>query len=212
MRTNSMKNFNNKISMSGIARSFLKLFFSILFLSAGIINQSMAKTCSAGNTYVGGKCRPCSILSNCETCGSNTNGCALCSPGYFPESGICKPCSDLPNCLVCNQSESRVCTICADGYFLNQEGECARTNTYPECKTWNNGVCQECRNPYVLVNNWCVMPEPEPEDTSCPGDQVKYQGECVDEYPFAKKHYTPAEANKWLSDDNNNTITLIFKN
>ena len=45
---------------------------------------------------------------------------------------------------------------------------------------------------------------------TCPDEQVLYKGECLDEYPFAKKHYTPAEANKWLKDDDN-TITLLFK-
>lgn len=44
----------------------------------------------------------------------------------------------------------------------------------------------------------------------CPQGKVIYKGQCLDEYPFAKKHYTPAEAAQWLNEDNN-TITITFK-
>ena len=44
----------------------------------------------------------------------------------------------------------------------------------------------------------------------CKNGQVEYKGQCLDEYPFAKKRYTPAEAAQWLNEDNN-TVTLTFK-
>lgn len=67
-------------------------------------------------------------------------------------------------------------------------------------------VCSECNSGFTLHNGKCY----NPQDVPCNENQVKYQGECMDEYPFAKKHYTPSEANQWLN-DSDNTITLIFK-
>ena len=45
--------------------------------------------------------------------------------------------------------------------------------------------------------------------SNCPAGEY-WDGECYDEYPFAKKRYTPAEAAPWLK-DNGNVVTLIFK-
>ena len=40
---------------------------------------------------------------------------------------------------------------------------------------------------------------------------VVYNNECVAEYPFAKKRWTPAEANEWLHDGNDNFVIITFK-
>ena len=42
-------------------------------------------------------------------------------------------------------------------------------------------------------------------------NQVYWEGKCLDEYPFAKKHWTPAEAAEWLNDGNDNFVVLTFK-
>ena len=41
--------------------------------------------------------------------------------------------------------------------------------------------------------------------------QVPYNNQCWDEYPFAKKRWTPAEANEWLHDGNDNFVVITFK-
>ena len=41
--------------------------------------------------------------------------------------------------------------------------------------------------------------------------QVPYNNQCLDEYPFAKKRWTPAEANEWLHDGNDNFVVITFK-
>ena len=40
--------------------------------------------------------------------------------------------------------------------------------------------------------------------------QVPYKDQCWNEFPFAKKKWTPAEAVKWLKEDDN-TVTITFK-
>ena len=50
------------------------------------------------------------------------------------------------------------------------------------------------------------------EGIECSGGYVKLNNNCVDPLKtFAKKHYTPAEANEWLHDGNNNFVILTFK-
>ena len=41
--------------------------------------------------------------------------------------------------------------------------------------------------------------------------KIEWDKACVDEYPFAKKRWTPAEANEWLHDGNDNFVVLTFK-
>ena len=41
--------------------------------------------------------------------------------------------------------------------------------------------------------------------------KVVYNDECMAEYPFAKKRWTPAEANEWLHDGNDNFVIITFK-
>lgn len=65
--------------------------------------------------------------------------------------------------------------------------------------------CKENLKKYGLLNSFAdIIPY------SCAKGMVMYKDECLDEYPFAKKHWTPAEAAQWLNEDNN-TITLTFK-
>ena len=81
------------------------------------------------------------------------------------------------------------------------------------------GTCENCGDKYVKSGVGCVTAEncgagyvadEASKKCLCAKNKVTYKGQCLDEYPFAKKHYTPAEAAQWLNEDNN-TITLTFK-
>ena len=65
------------------------------------------------------------------------------------------------------------------------------------------GCVSSCGEDYRPENGRCV---PNP----CGENEVLYEDECIEEYPFAKKHYTPAEAGKWIKGENNK-ITITFK-
>ena len=56
----------------------------------------------------------------------------------------------------------------------------------------------------------CVKKDSEGK-VSCASGFVSWNNECLDEYPFAKKRWTPAEAAKWLHDGNDNFVVLTFK-
>ena len=78
-------------------------------------------------------------------------------------------------------------------------------------------TCGSCGDKYVKAGTGCVTAEncgagyyADEASKKCLCSGVIYKGQCLDEYPFAKKHYTPAEAAQWLNEDNN-TVTLTFK-
>ncbi len=61
---------------------------------------------------------------------------------------------------------------------------------------WNGKVCKKAG---------------EDGERSCAEGFVSYKNDCLDEYPFAKKRWTPAEANEWLNDGNDNFVVITFK-
>lgn len=101
--------------------------------------------------------------------------------------------------------------ISGDGHFANTliTSACTTTNGYNSCGTCNRyimsgkGCVASCGKNYLPENGYCVL-------SQCDDDKVFYKGACLDEYPFAKKRYTPAEANQWLNDDEN-IITITYK-
>ena len=89
-----------------------------------------------------------------------------------------------------------------DGIFdldLSQDGafsiagkeKCNTENYY-----WDGKGCEKTR---------------EDGSKPCANDYVSYKNECLSEYPFAKKRWTPAEANEWLHDGNDNFVVITFK-
>ena len=45
----------------------------------------------------------------------------------------------------------------------------------------------------------------------CASGFVEWDKQCLSEYPFAKKRWTPAEASQWLHDGNDNFVVITFK-
>ena len=79
----------------------------------------------------------------------------------------------------------------------------------------NPGECVAsggCGSGYEEINGLCKkIPTPAVSESLCNEQgKVLWASSCVDEYPFAKKKYTPTEASEWLK-ESDNTITLIFK-
>ena len=68
----------------------------------------------------------------------------------------------------------------------------------------------QCNSTMYYFNGKECIREPEISNRECVSGYVVWEGQCLDEYPFAKKHWTPAEANEWLNNDNN-TVTITFK-
>lgn len=69
---------------------------------------------------------------------------------------------------------------------------------------WNETSCvKACPKSSVQYDKECLQ--------SCPSDTVEWENQCLDEYPFAKKRWTPAEANEWLHDGNDNFVIITFK-
>ena len=120
-----------------------------------------------------------------------------------PETGI-KTCGSCGDKYVKSGTGCVTAENCGVGYYADEASK----------------KCLSCGDKYVKSGTGCVTAENcgagyYADETSkrclyCPYGKVGYKGQCLDEYPFAKKHWTPAEAAQWLNEDNN-TITLTFK-
>ncbi len=79
-----------------------------------------------------------------------------------------------------------------DGAFSIAGKEKCNTENY----YWDGKGCEKTR---------------EDGSKPCANDYVSYKSECLSEYPFAKKRWTPAEAAEWLHDGNDNFVVITFK-
>ncbi len=52
---------------------------------------------------------------------------------------------------------------------------------------------------------------PESGNITCDSGYADYNGNCYAQLPFSKKRWTPAEANEWLHDGNDNFVVITFK-
>ena len=78
-------------------------------------------------------------------------------------------------------------------YYYNNE----------QCKSMP-GSKTKCKNAdFLWSGSSCVK--------SCASGFVEWDKQCWSEYPFAKKRWTPAEANEWLHDGNDNFVVITFK-
>ena len=92
----------------------------------------------------------------------------------------------------CRHMKDDECTNSAQ-YYINN-GQC---KSMPGSKT-------KCKNAdFLWSESSCVK--------SCASGFVEWDKECLSEYPFAKKRWTPAEANEWLHDGNDNFVVITFK-
>ena len=69
---------------------------------------------------------------------------------------------------------------------------------------------EQCTGNYGWNGANCVKKDAE-GNVTCASGFVEWDNACVDEYPFAKKRWTPAEANEWLHDGNDNFVIITFK-
>ena len=108
---------------------------------------------------------------------------------------------------------NRTCGSCGDKYIKSGTGCVAECG---EEYTANSGTMQCVNNatpetPSVADEIEEAENDEEAIISACYNSgKVYYKGECLNEYPFARKHWTPAEAAKYLKDDDNEII-ITFK-
>lgn len=91
----------------------------------------------------------------------------------------------------------------------------------------NKGLCEtdeNCLRLYEIVGDTDIVCRSGSKNTVsncstyalengllCAKGQVYWENTCYDEYPFAKKRFTPAEAAEWLHEGNDNFVIITFK-
>ena len=87
----------------------------------------------------------------------------------------------------------------------------AWNNTSSKCTNTNYTPSQEANNINTGGDDiGDISGDFNPADCYNNG-QVPYDNKCWDEYPFARKRWTPAEAAEWLHDGNDNFVVITFK-
>ncbi len=73
------------------------------------------------------------------------------------------------NCVAQNVTANNmpICTACKDDFFLNRNNQCQKKD--PNCDTYVNGVCKNCKTRYFLHQYICF-----PYTVGC----VKYNGKA----------------------------------
>ncbi len=73
------------------------------------------------------------------------------------------------NCVAQNITANNmpICTACKDEFFLNRNNQCQKKD--PNCDTYVNGVCKNCKTRYFLHQYICF-----PYTVGC----VKYSGKA----------------------------------
>ena len=120
----------------------------------------------------------------------------------------------------CSRRNEAQCNSVAKYYYSNEKcqvlpkTQSACTGTNIEWNATDNKCVNKNYTPSQEANNGNtggdVSGDFNPADCYNKG-QVPYNNQCVDEYPFAKKRWTPAEANEWLHDGNDNFVVITFK-
>ena len=89
------------------------------------------------------------------------------------------------------------------------------SNIFPQSKKFLSADRNRCNNPnYYWSGSECTKRPTDGTEITCDYEYsgwVKVGNNCASpENSYAKKHYTPAEANQWLKDDDN-FVVLTFK-
>lgn len=145
-------------------------------------------------------------------CSSCANGvCSACYGGRVLQDNMCVA-FDMPE--GCLDYSNGACKTC-DNNHVNKAGSCispAECNGHnyidgynckempSGCATMSGGKCSSCEGGYLEKNGDCVD-----SSTGCGAGYKDMGGFCN------RVQYTPAEAAEFLTNDNKNTIMLIFK-
>ena len=95
---------------------------------------------------------------------------------------------------------------CLKEYISSDDGGTCTQN----CPIFLPANESQCTGNYGWSGASCVRKDEEGK-VACASGYVEWEKDCLSEYPFAKKRWTPAEAAQWLHDGNDNFVILTFK-
>jgi hypothetical protein len=92
------------------------------------VNASTCMKCELGY-YWDLKVKVCTLIYDFEPNCADLTGiteCSFCQLGYYLEAGSCKQCQTDSSCAVCNYKLPSQCLVCADGYYMQANNNCAK--------------------------------------------------------------------------------------
>ncbi|EMD47540.1 serine/threonine kinase, putative [Entamoeba histolytica KU27] len=130
----------------------------------GCLTCSIDGTCtSCENGYWLDKrfCSTCDSIANCIECNTDGSGCLYCKEDYYVLNGSCVSCSSgiTDHCKSCLQKgNTTTCTVCQDGYSL-QDSTCLECkNLDPLCLTCSSSEprCLSCTSTHFPMGKQCL--------------------------------------------------------
>lgn len=110
---------------------------------------TMCTSCPYSSTVSNNACAPsfaCNADESCEDCSYGLNYYwALSSNG----GGVCLECPSIDNCIQCDEYNTYECAICANGYYIDDDGSCtACSSNCTAC--WSDDICTGCKPGWTL--------------------------------------------------------------
>jgi hypothetical protein len=109
---------------------------------------SVCLTCFGGAKLNGTTCTQdisCNKFNNCTNCGQGN--------GYILLGANCLRCSANPNCLQCRPTNSKACSLCATGFYINSADTCSSCpNNCVSCIS--SSVCTGCTVGYTFSDGY----------------------------------------------------------
>ena len=108
----------------------------------------MCTSCPFGASPVSNVCNvafACNTDSSCQDCGFGLNY-------YWASTGTganCLPCPTISNCVQCDELQTLKCSICSNGYYLDNAGSCVACNS--NCTACESDtVCSGCKAGWTM--------------------------------------------------------------
>lgn len=138
---------------------------------------SVCKSCFSKATLVGSTCvqdLSCNSFNNCTSCGQGN--------GYILVGANCLRCANISNCLQCRPTNNKKCSLCATGFYINDDDTCSSCpSSCVSCMS--NSVCTGCAEGFTFAEGFtkgqclkCLSP-----CQTCYGTQT-YCTTCVSGY------------------------------
>ncbi|BFU25081.1 tyrosine kinase, putative [Entamoeba histolytica HM-1:IMSS-B] len=110
----------------------------------GVENSKICLSCKEGFVKQGFECNECP--KNCSSCYDQEH-CFECKESFYLKNSLCYSYNQLTHCT---EKTKNGCSVCENGYYLNDNNECKKCNSH--CIECTLTRCKECENEYVLQN------------------------------------------------------------
>lgn len=125
-----------------------------------LLNTNFCQTCQSGYFRTDGFTCAKQEISKCIEYIQNLNTCTLCEVNYSLANNVCIRNLFFTHFCLQYDSKKQLCVLCEEGFYLSQRSCFAQGIRHCANHERNKNVCLECKSPYTLFFNQCVVAAP----------------------------------------------------